>query len=118
MDQNHLPTIGVVGPCGAGKTTLIVALKNMGYQASHIAQEHSYLPNMWARLVNPDILVYLNASYVVSSYRRKLDWSRQEYDEQLRRLQDARLHADLVIETDGLTPSEVLNRVLDYVNPA
>ena len=118
MNQNNLPTIGVVGPCGAGKTTLIVALKSMGYQASHIAQEHSYLPNMWARLVNPDILVYLNASFVVSTQRRKLDWSRQEYNEQLRRLQDARQHADLVIETDELTPSEVLHRVLDFVNPS
>ena len=118
MNQNNLPTIGVVGPCGAGKTTLIVALKNMWYQASHIAQEHSYLPNMWARLVNPDILVYLNASFVVSTQRRNLDWSRQEYDEQVLRLQDAHQHADLVIETDGLTPSEVLHRVLDFVNPA
>ena len=116
MDQKYVPTIGVVGPCGAGKTTLIVGLKSMGYAARHIAQEHSYLPNMWARLVNPDVLVYLNASYSVSTARRKLDWSLQEYDEQLRRLNDARQNADLVIDTDGLTPSEVLHLVLDFVN--
>jgi deoxyadenosine/deoxycytidine kinase len=116
MKQDNKPTIGVVGPCGAGKTTLIVALKNEGYTARHIAQEHSYLPNMWARLVNPDILVYLNASYPVSTSRRKLDWTRQEYDEQLRRLQDARQHADLIIETDGLTPTEVLHCVLEFIN--
>ena len=116
MEQDNKPTIGVVGPCGAGKTTLIDALKNEGYIARHIAQEHSYLPNMWLRLVNPDILVYLNASYPVSTSRRKLDWSRGEYDEQMRRLQDARQHADLVIETDALTPTEVLHQVLEFIN--
>ena len=116
MDQYNIPTIAVVGPCGAGKTTLIVALKEMGYSTRHIAQEHSYVPNMWARLVKPDVLVYLNASYSVSTKRRKLDWSLQEYDEQLRRLHDARQHADLIIETDELTPSEVLQQVLEFVN--
>jgi dephospho-CoA kinase len=36
--------IGVVGPCAAGKTTLVAALKNRGYEVHHIAQEHSYVP--------------------------------------------------------------------------
>ena len=115
MDQDHYPKIGVVGPCGAGKTTLIVSLQNLGYSARHIAQEHSYLPTMWKRLVNPDFLVYLKASYDISTTRRKLDWTREEYNEQLRRLQDVLLNADLVIDTDGLTPSEVLQRVVEVL---
>jgi cytidylate kinase len=115
MDQDHYPKIGVVGPCGAGKTTLIVALRSMGYSARHIAQEHSYLPTMWKRLVNPDILIYLNASFDISTMRRKLDWTRDEYNEQLRRLQDALHNADLVIDTDRLTPSEVLQRVIEVL---
>jgi len=118
MDQDHNLKIGIVGPCGAGKTTLIVGLLGMGYSAKHIAQEHSYLPTMWKRLVNPDILVYLNASYEISTMRRKLDWTREEYNEQLRRLQDALQNADLVIETDRLTPKEVLQRVVEVLDDA
>ena len=55
------PKIGVVGPCAAGKTTLIAGLRNHGYTAKHIAQEHSYVPAMWQLLTNPDILIYLDA---------------------------------------------------------
>jgi len=32
----------------------------------HIAQEHSYVPYMWKRITNPDLLIYLNASFEVS----------------------------------------------------
>lgn len=107
--------IGVVGPCAAGKSTLIAGLRVRGYQAKHIAQEHSYVPDMWRRLTNPEVLVYLNVSYPVTLDRRKLDWSEAEYLIQVERLAHARQHADLQIDTDLLTPDEIVERVIQWI---
>ena len=54
--------IGVVGSCGAGKSTLIKGLEAQGYACRHIAQEHSYVKDMWRRITHPDLLIYLQAS--------------------------------------------------------
>jgi len=116
MPEENQLKIGVVGPCGAGKSTLVKGLTQHGYIAKHIAQEHSYVSMMWKRMVNPDILVYLDASFQVSTERRKLDWTQEEYDEQSRRLREARRYADLLINTDELTPDEILDQVLAYIN--
>ena len=116
MPEEKKLKIGVVGPCGAGKSTLVNALAEQGYYARHIAQEHSYVPSMWKRIVNPDILIYLDASFLVSTERRKLDWRLDEYEEQLKRLDNAREHANLFINTDLLTPEQVLERVLLYIS--
>ena len=78
--------IGVVGPCGAGKSTLISNLRRQGIVCRHIAQEHSYVPDMWRRITRPDILIFLDASYAVTVARRKLTWSFEEYNEQVVRL--------------------------------
>jgi dephospho-CoA kinase len=107
--------IGVVGPCAAGKTTLIAGLRQLGYQAKHIAQEHSYVPYMWQRLTNPDVLIFLDVSFALTLQRRKLDWTEAEYLEQQRRLEHARRHANLVLDTDGLSPEQVLQRVLQFL---
>jgi len=116
MDSNHPGLkIGVVGPCAAGKTTLISNLKRIGVDATHIAQEHSYVPDMWRRLVNPQVLVYLDVSYPVTIERRSLTWLKSEYDEQVCRLQHARQHADLYIATDPLDPDQVLSTVLRFI---
>ncbi|NOY99040.1 MAG: hypothetical protein GXP40_07540 [Chloroflexi bacterium] len=107
--------IGVVGPCAAGKSTLVGGLKQRGYRARHIAQEHSYVKDMWQRLTNPDILVFLQVSYPLTVERRNLDWNESEYAEQQRRLSHARQHADVHIQTDDLTPEEVLEYVLNLI---
>lgn len=109
------PLIGVVGPCGAGKSTLITGLSRYGYTCRHIAQEHSYVPDMWFRLSHPDVLIFLNASYETTVKRRALNWTMEEYQEQQRRLAHARAHADLIIETDELSIEEVLGRVLEFL---
>ena len=108
--------IGVVGPCAAGKSTLTRELKARGYLARHIAQEHSYVPDMWLRLTNPDVLVYLAVSYPLTVQRRKLDWTLEEYAEQIHRLRHARQYANITIDTDPLSASEVLDRVIEYIN--
>jgi deoxyadenosine/deoxycytidine kinase len=94
--------IGIVGPCGAGKTSLAERLSPYYSSVRAIAQEHSYVPYMWRRLTNPDILIYLNASYPVTIQRRKLNWTEAEYKIELERLAHARQHADIIIETDSL----------------
>ena len=108
--------IGVVGPCAAGKTTLVDGLNRLGIKCRHIAQEHSYVPAMWKKITNPDVLVYLDVSFPLTITRRQLNWTRAEYQEQLHRLRDARTQADLFIQTDRLSPEEVLQAVLKYLS--
>jgi RNase adaptor protein for sRNA GlmZ degradation len=107
--------IGVVGPCGSGKSTLIDGLERYGYTCRHIAQEHSYVPAMWQKITNPDFLIFLHASFPVSTTRRKLNWQAKEYEEQSRRLSHAREHAHIIINTDDLTPGQILQIVLDFL---
>ena len=109
------PLIGVVGPCGSGKSTLIAGLEKHGYACRHIAQEHSYVPAMWQIITKPDVLIYLHASFPVSTARRKLNWRVKDYEEQSRRLSHARAHAHIIIDTDNLTPDQVLQSALDYL---
>jgi len=109
------PVVGVLGPCAAGKTTPVRELRGRGYTVKHIAQEHSYVPDMWQRIAKPDILVYLDVSYLVTLKRRKLNWTQTEYQEQVRRLQHARQHAALIIATDTLTPEEIVVSLIDWL---
>lgn len=107
--------IGVVGPCGSGKSTLIAGLTQHGYVCRHIAQEHSYVQAMWQIITKPDILICLNSSFQTSTARRKLNWNESDYAEQLRRLAHARAHANLIIQTENLTPDLVLQQALDFL---
>ena len=107
--------IGVVGPCGSGKSTLIAGLAPLGYRTRHIAQEHSYVKDMWQRLTNPDLLIFLDASWTVTCQRRSLDWTEAEWQEQQFRLRHARANADLYVDTDALTIEEVTERVVEFV---
>ncbi|MCP4142201.1 MAG: hypothetical protein GY755_18305 [Chloroflexi bacterium] len=114
MTKDKIPLLGVVGPCSSGKSTLVAGLKKRGYRVRHIAQEHSYVKNMWKRLSNPDILIFLHVSYPVAQQRRKLNWTAGEYEKQSYRLRDARQYTDLYIDTDKLSPEEILETVLSF----
>ncbi|MBE0408723.1 MAG: hypothetical protein IBX69_03210 [Anaerolineales bacterium] len=107
--------IGIVGPCSSGKTTLINGLSKHGYSARHIAQEHSYVPDMWKRIAAPDILIYLDVSYSTSMLRRPLNLSEEEFEEQNRRLSHAKKDANYYLHTDLLSVQEVLESVTDYL---
>ena len=107
--------IGVVGPCGSGKSTLITGLNQHGYTCRHIAQEHSYVPAMWQIITKPDLLIYLHASFQTSTTRRKLNWTEDDYAEQLRRLSHAHEHAHIIINTDDLPPDRILQQALDFL---
>jgi deoxyadenosine/deoxycytidine kinase len=108
--------IGVVGPCAAGKTTLINGLRSEGYMGKHIAQEHSYVKDMWIRMTNPDFLIYLDVSYEQTLVRRKLNWTKDEYYKQVYRLRHAKANADLLIDSDSYSSEQVLRRVVRYLS--
>ena len=108
-------TIGLVGPCTSGKSTIRPLLEAAGYRVRHIAQEHSFVLSMWREIANPDVLVFLDVSYPESLKRRNWSWKEAEYEEQLRRLAHAREHADLVVDTDALSPDEVAERILKAI---
>ena len=108
--------VAVVGPCASGKSTLLPGLLNAGYEARHVAQDHSFVPDMWRRISKPDILVYLDAGYETIKIRRpKTTLRPADLAEQNRRLAHARDQCDLFIDTSSLSPEEVLEQVLNFL---
>lgn len=107
--------IGVVGPCGSGKSTLIKGLEKHGYHCRHIAQEHSYVRTMWQIITKPNLLIFLHSSFEQSTARHNLNWTLSDYEEQQRRLSHAREHADLIIDTDLLDANSVLQKALNFL---
>ena len=109
--------VAVVGPCSAGKSTLLPALQDEGYETRHPAQEHSCAHNMWQRLSNPDILIYLDLSYEQARVRRPhIDGGPQRLEEQHRRLAHARKHCDYYLDTSDLTLQEVREAVFVFLD--
>jgi len=109
------PLVGLVGPCGSGKSTLAARLRMRGYRVKHIAQEHSFVKDMWKRIAQPEVLVFLDASYPVTNARRSLGWNESDYLEQHRRLAHARAHTDLYIFTDDLSIEAVEQQILAFL---
>lgn len=119
MDENeadHAPRIAVVGPCVSGKTELVNALRAAGYEARHVAQEHSYVPAMWKRISKPDVLVYLDVDYRTAKARRPyIDWGPERLEEQADRLAHARTHCDLYVDTRALSREDVRELVFRFL---
>lgn len=110
---NHL-LIGVVGNCVSGKTTLVQGLKQAGYQAVNIPQEHSVTPRFW-RKFNVDFLVFLTCTLATAQVRRKIPWGQIRLDQQAAILADARAHCQLHLPTDDYTIEEVLQLVIGAI---
>lgn len=104
--------IAIVGPCGSGKTVLADGLQQHDYNARQIAQEHSFVQDMWQVLTKPDILIYLDAGFETCTERKAMNWKRHEFKEQLRRLSHAREHCDIYLLTDDLSTRQVLKEIL------
>ena len=109
------PRVAVVGPCTSGKTTLVHALREAGYDARQPAQEHSYVPDMWQRLTQPDVLIYLDVTYEAARQRREIAWGPERLEAEAGRLAHARTHCDLYLQTAGLTIEQVRERALAFL---
>lgn len=111
-----MASIIVVGPCAAGKTTLVNGLRRLGIEARAIAQEHSAIPELFRQHAEPDALVvYLTAEYRVLHARRPLSLGRPQYVAERARLAEARAAADFVLHTDGIGIEPVLTRVFAWI---
>lgn len=71
---------------------------------------------MWRTINPPDLLIYLDASYETCSQRKQLNWTRDEYLEQVDRLADARQRCDFYIDSDELSIDETAQRTLDWLH--
>jgi len=107
----------VVGPCAAGKTTLVKGLIACGYAGARlVVQEHSGVPDLWARRGPPDVLIYLDVQVATMNRRQgRSDWTDETRAEQLQRLESARRGCDLYLATDDLTIPQVLESVVQFL---
>lgn len=106
--------IVVVGPCASGKSTLVSALRRLGYRAMVSGQEHSEIPTLW-RHAGPDIVVALDVDLPTLRRRRGEEWPEWLYRLQRQRLRGAVAAADLRVDTSTLDPDPVLRRVTDWL---
>jgi GTPase SAR1 family protein len=107
----------VVGPCAAGKTTLVKGLIAQGYaDARLVVQEHSGVHDLWARRGPPDALIYLDVQVATMNRRQgRTDWTDEARAEQLLRLASARRECGFYLPTDDLTILQVLGTVVQFL---
>lgn len=94
----------------------MAGLRARGFNARQVLQEHSYVPYMWQRITNPDLLIFLDCSIETTRARRDdRNFEAWILVEERRRLQHAREHCDLYIATDELSPEEILERAVEFL---
>jgi len=115
-DQDGLQIV-VVGPCAAGKSTLVANLRPKGYRIKVCGQEHSFVPDLWRRFSRADVLIFLDAELpTIAQRQRRTDWTPDKLDAQRQRLEHARTHCDLYLPTDALTREQVAAHVEAFLN--
>lgn len=93
------------------------ALRRLGYRVKEIRQEHSAAPDMWQRITDPDVLIYLDVSLEVGAQREGLDHPSSWWVEEREvRLAHARAHCDLYIDTSDLSVDQVIESAVSYLN--
>jgi deoxyadenosine/deoxycytidine kinase len=114
--RNTLQVV-VVGPCAAGKTTLVGGLRAQGFAAARlVAQEHSGIHDLWARRGRPQVLIYLDVQAETMNRRQgRSDWTEEARAEQVARLGHAHRKCDLYLPTDDLTIPKVLETVINFL---
>ena len=114
--ETNTALVKIVGVSAAGKSTLVSSLRQLGYDARPVVQEHSGVPDMWQRIRPPNWLVFLDADLPAQQARRPdVSWSEPWRRTELQRLEHARSHADLLIDTSSLTPEKVLQRAVRFL---
>ena len=115
-DLSEVPyqRIVVVGPCASGKSMLVEALRDHGYNAHAAAQEHSYVQTMW-QMTKPSHLIYLDVDLPNIRQRRRISWGEEYLSEENEKLAHARQNADLVISTNDRESVQVVQQALDFL---
>lgn len=112
------PRIAILGHCAAGKSTVVDQLVKRGLDAFSVAQEHSIVHDLWAHQ-QPDIVVVLEVSLEELRARKaNPGWPEWIYTIQDQRLEHARDHADLVIDTDRQPVDAVVAEIVRAVEDA
>lgn len=106
--------IAVVGPCTSGKSTLVANLKDFGYNAWCVAQEHSDVKSLWKHK-HPDFLVVLDVNLETARKRRDVSWGERKLEDQHIALADARANCNIYLPTDNLSADEVTASVLERI---
>jgi hypothetical protein len=70
---------------------------------------------MWEAITQPKLLIYLDVSHENAAKRKNFNWSAADHAEQVSRLRHAREHCDLYVNSDDMTPQEVLEVVLSFL---
>lgn len=112
----RLPAIKVVGVSAAGKSTLVAALRALGYDAYTVSQEHSNVPDLWRQFGIPRVLIALETDLATQRQRRPdVTWDAAHLAIERQRLSAAHQAADLRINTTDLTAAQVLGLVVAYL---
>lgn len=104
----------VVGPCASGKSSLVTALRERGFDARVSGQEHSEIAHLWQR-TQPDVLIALRVDIESIRERRSRSWPVWLYDTQLRRLQGAYAAADLTIDTTHSDHLTMISKAVTFL---
>ena len=108
-------SVAVVGYCASGKTSIVKALQEWGIEAYSVAQEHSAIADLWNHQ-RPDYLIFLDVT--LEELRRRRDnprWPEWIYRLQTTRLEPARQHADLVVDTSDRDLNQVIRDVREQL---
>jgi energy-coupling factor transporter ATP-binding protein EcfA2 len=112
-----LPLIKVVGISASGKSTLVAALRTIGWNARPVSQEHSDVEELWKQFGFPKILIFLDNDLDGQRARRPdVAWSAENLAQERARLQHAYEHADLRLNTANLTAQQVSDLVTAFLS--
>lgn len=110
------PLIKVVGVSASGKSTLVASLRDAGYNARPVSQEHSDVADLWKQFGFPRILIYLDNDLEGQQQRRPdVEWDAANLAQEHARLHSAREHADLRLNTTTLTAAQVCDLVVAFL---
>lgn len=108
--------IKVVGMSASGKSTLVQRLRELGYDARPVSQEHSHVPSLWQQFDPPHVLIHLDVSLAQQCARRPdVTWSAGAWQDEHARLAHARDHAGLKVDTSAMTPEQVAAVALHFL---
>jgi len=114
-----LPLVKVVGVSASGKSTLVRNLREAGYNARSVSQEHTEVQDLWRRIRPPAVLIYLDVNLITQRQRRPdVSWDQAHVEVEQQRLAHARAAADVIIDTSSIAATDTLALALDLLHQA